>query len=43
MSLIIIRLKEALLENGGKLESVPDRYKNQQICGKGVNTYLSAI
>ena len=34
---------KALLENGGKLESVPDRYKNQQICGKGVNTYLSTI
>ena len=34
---------KAYLENVGKLESVPDRYKNQQISGKGVDTYLSTI
>ena len=29
----------AILENGGTLKSVPDRYKNQEMCHKAVDNY----
>ena len=28
-----------ILENGGTLESVPDCYKNQEMCNKAVDNY----
>ena len=30
---------KAILENGGTLKSVPDCYKNQEICNKAVDNY----
>ena len=30
---------KAILENGGILNSVPDCYKNQEICNKEVDNY----
>ena len=42
MFLMNIRLNkwmcnEAIIENGGRLKSVPDCYKNQVECNKAVN------
>ena len=34
---------KAILENAGKLESVPDRYNNHQMCGKAVDNYLHTL
>ena len=34
---------KAILENGGKLKSVPDCYKNQEMCNKAVDNYSHAI
>ena len=34
---------KAILENGGKLKSVPDCYKNQEISNKAVVDYLRAL
>ena len=34
---------KAILENGGTLESVPDCYKNQDICNKSVDNYSQAL
>ena len=31
---------KTILENGGTLKSVPDCYKNQEICNKAVDNYL---
>ena len=30
---------KAILENGGTLKSVPDCYKNQEMCNKAVDNY----
>ena len=34
---------KALLENGETIKSVPDYYKNQEICNKAVDNYLYAL
>ena len=34
---------KAILENGGTLESVSDRYKNQQMYYKAVGNYLHVL
>ena len=34
---------KAILENGGRLKSVPDCYKNQEMCNKAVDDYLHAL
>ena len=34
---------QAILKNGGTLESVSDRYKNQQMCYKAVGNYLYVL
>ena len=34
---------KAVLENGGRLESVPDCYKNQEMCDKTVDNYPHAL
>ena len=34
---------KAILKNGGTLNSVPDCYKNQEMCSKAVDTYLHAL
>ena len=33
---------EPILENGGKLKSAPNCYKNQEMCNKTVNNYPHA-
>ena len=38
-----MELKSYLLENGGTLQSVPDCYKNQQMCDKSIDNYLCAL
>ena len=38
-----MELKSYLLENGGTLQSVPDCYKNQQMCHKSIDNYLYAL
>ena len=47
MFLIDIKLtkcvKKAILENGGILKSVPNCYKNQEMCNKIVNNYPHAL
>ena len=47
MFLIDIKLikcvKKAILENGGILKSVPNCYKNQEMCNKVVNNYPHAL
>ena len=34
---------KAILENGGTLKSVPDCYKNQEMCNKAVDNYPHAL
>ena len=34
---------EAILENGGTVESVHDCYKNQQMCDKAVDNYPNPL
>ena len=34
---------KAILENGGTLKSVPDCYKNQEMCNKAANNYPHAL
>ena len=34
---------EVILENGGTLKSVPDCYKNQEVCNKAVVNYPRAL
>ena len=34
---------KAILENGGTLNTVPDCYKFQEICSKGVDNYPHAL
>ena len=34
---------KAILEMGGTLQSVPDCYKNKEICNKAVDKYLHAL
>ena len=34
---------KAILENGGTLKSVPDCYKNQEMCNKTVDNYPHAL
>ena len=34
---------KAILENGGTLKSVPDGYKNQEMCNKAVDNYPHAL
>ena len=34
---------KAVLENGGALKSVPDCYKNQEMCNKAVDNYPHAL
>ena len=34
---------KAILENGGKLETVPDWIKAQEICDKAVDNYVYAL
>ena len=34
---------KVILENGGTFESVPDCYKNQEICNKAVDNYPHAL
>ena len=34
---------KAILENGRTLESVPDRYKTQEMCDKAVDNYADAF
>ena len=34
---------KAILENGGTLKSVPDFYKNQEMCNKAVDNYPLAL
>ena len=34
---------KAILENGETLESVPECYKNQQLCDKAVDNYPHAL
>ena len=47
MFLIDIKLtkcvKKSILENGGILKSVPNCYKNQEMCNKVVNNYPHAL
>ena len=33
----------AILKNGGTLETVPNRYKTQEMCNKAVDNYPSTI
>ena len=35
--------EKAILENGGTLDSVPDCYKNQQMCDVAVANYPHAL
>ena len=35
--------EKAILENGGTLKSVPDCYKNQEMCNKAVDNYPRAL
>ena len=35
--------EKAFLENDGALKSIPDCYKNQEICNKAVDNYLHAL
>ena len=34
---------KAILENDGTLESVPKRYKTQEMCEKNVDKYANAL
>ena len=34
---------KATLENGGTLKSVPECYKNQEVCNKAVDNYPHAL
>ena len=34
---------KAILENGGTLKSVPDCYKNQEMCKKATGNYSHAL
>ena len=34
---------KAILENSGTLESVPDRYKTQEMCNKAFDNYAHAL
>ena len=34
---------KAIIENDGALKSVPDCYKNQQMCDKAIDNYSYAI
>ena len=34
---------KAILENGGTLKSVPDCYKNQEMCHKALDNYPLAL
>ena len=34
--------EKAVLKNGGTLKSVPDSYKNQEMCNKAVDNYRHA-
>ena len=34
---------KATLENGGTLKSVPDHYKNQEMCNKAVDNYSRVL
>ena len=34
---------EVILENGGTLKSVPDCYKNQEVCNKAAVNYPRAL
>ena len=44
MFLSDIRLSgKAVLENGGTLKSIPDCYKNQEMCNKAVDNYPRAL
>ena len=40
---IDIRLNKAVLENGWRSKSVPDCYKNQQMCGKAADNYPQTL
>ena len=33
----------AIIENGGTLKSVPNRYKTHEMCNKAVNNYIHAL
>ena len=34
---------KVILENGGTLKSVPDCYKNQEMCNKAVDNYPNSL
>ena len=34
---------KAILENGGRLKSLPDHYKNQKMYNKAVDSYSHAL
>ena len=34
---------KVIFENGGTLKSVPDCYKNQEMCNKAVDNYRHAL
>ena len=34
---------KTILENGGTLKSIPDCYKNQEMCNKAVDNYPHAL
>ena len=34
---------KTVLQNGGILKSVPDFYKNQEMCNKAINNYPHAL
>ena len=34
---------KTILENGETLKSIPDCYKNQEMCNKAVDNYLHAL
>ena len=43
---INVRLKKSVIkifENGGTLESVPNRYKTKEMCDKAVDNYSHAL
>ena len=35
--------EKAVLKNGGTLKSVPDCYKNQEMCNKAVDNYRHTL
>ena len=38
-----VNMRQAILEHGGMLQSVPDQHKAQEMCDKAVDNYAHAF